>query len=111
MNYTTTEINGKTVDLRFGMSTYLELVESADSTKSTFTAELIYHAHLNYCYSRKTKPVIEFYEVLDHVDMVNISKPDDPKVIEVLRILELWTNILPKPDEKEDTKKKNRKTK
>ena len=115
MNYTTIEIDGQKLGLKFGMASFRYLQSkfidgvsfNGNDLNEIGIAHILYSGYYNNCI---IKDIIPSYTFEHFVDFIENNLKNDDKVIEIKNIIELWaSNDFIKSVEKvnvEETKKK-----
>ena len=96
MNYTTIEIEGKTIGLKFGMASFRYLqnkfVDGVSFTGNTLTeigfSQIIYSGYHNNCI---IKDVVPEYSLEFFVDYIENNLQNEFVVKEINKVIELWS--------------------
>lgn len=97
MNYTTIEIEGKTIGLKFGMASFRYLqnkfVTGISFNENILTeigfAQILYSGYYNNCI---IKDIVPEYNIEYFVDFIENNLKNDIVINEVNRVIELWSN-------------------
>lgn len=116
MNYTTIEIEGKIIGLKFGMASFRYLqnkfIDGVSFSGNTLTeigfSQIIYSGYYNNCIIKDITPEYSFEFFVDYIEN---NLQNEFVIKEINKVIELWgknefiknTNTIVK----EDTKKKN----
>ena len=115
MNYTTIEIEGKKIGLKFGMASFRYLQSkfvdgvsySGNDLNELGIAHILYSGYYNNCIIKDAVPELTFESFVDFIEL-NLTNPIIlDKIKDVIR---LWTEndiikSIQKPEEKETKKK------
>jgi hypothetical protein len=96
MNYTTIEIEGKTIGLKFGMASFRYLqnrfIDGVSFNGNTLTeigfAQIIYSGYYNNCI---IKDVIPEYNFEFFVDFVENNLKNDDIINQINKVIDLWS--------------------
>ena len=93
MNYTSIEINGEKVGLKFGMASFRYLantkfVENDDALNEIGIAKILYSGYYNNCIIKDAEPK---FTLEDFVDLIEANLKNEEFINEIKRIIDLWS--------------------
>lgn len=92
MNYTTFELKGEKIGLKFGMASFRYLantkfLDANDTITEIGIAKILYSGYYNNCIIKDVEPK---YTLEDFVDYIELNLKNDAFMIEIQKIIELW---------------------